>query len=143
MSIELADSGSVLIAKVGLDGHDRGALIAAKALREEGFQTYYSGIRRTPTEIAKLAVKYNVDCIGLSSLAGAHLALFPKVMEQVRHIKWDGIVIAGGIIPPGDEPYLRSIGIQAVFHPHQPIAEAAEWIRSHLHASRATIRKIR
>jgi methylmalonyl-CoA mutase C-terminal domain/subunit len=120
----------VLIAKVGLDGHDRGAIVVTKALRQYGFVTFYSGIRCTPEEIAALAVRYEVDCVGLSSHAGAHRTLFPRVTEALRLAEWNGrIVIAGGIIPSADEPALREAGIHAVFHPHQSVAEAAAYIR--------------
>lgn len=127
---------TVLIAKVGLDGHDRGAIVLVKALRKEGFRVYYSGIRQTPSQIAELAVACRADCVGLSSLAGAHLSLFPKVTARLAEAKWDGMVIAGGIIPVQDEPHLRAAGIHAVFHPGQSVAEVASFLRETLRVSR-------
>jgi methylmalonyl-CoA mutase C-terminal domain/subunit len=120
----------ILIAKVGLDGHDRGAIVVAKALQHCGFMTFYSGIRQSPEDIAALALLHEVDCVGLSSLAGAHLTLFPRVTEALQSAAWSGrLVIAGGIIPSADEPALLAAGIQAVFHPHQSVTDAAHYIR--------------
>ena len=125
----------VLIAKVGLDGHDRGAILLTTALKEEGFETYYSGLRRTPEEIAGMAVLHQVDCVGLSSLCGAHTVWFPKVMAALQAASWQGqLVIAGGIIPVEDEPALRKAGISEIFRPHSAIADIASYIRNHVKA---------
>ncbi|HZG56973.1 cobalamin-dependent protein [Paenibacillus sp.] len=124
----------VLIAKVGLDGHDRGALVVARALREDGFDVRYSGLRRTPEEIAALAVACRADCVGLSSLAGAHLSLFPRVSAALAQAGWRGALVAGGIIPAADEAALRAAGFLAVFGPHRPASEAAAFLREALAA---------
>ncbi|MDL4840718.1 cobalamin-dependent protein [Aquibacillus rhizosphaerae] len=107
----------VLIGKVGLDGHNRGAIILAKALREKGMYTVYSGLRQSPEQIAAQAMKYNVDIIGLSSLSGAHRSLFPKVASELsklegRHI----LIIGGGLIPDSDIAFLEKRGITKVFN---------------------------
>jgi len=128
----MADAPAILIAKVGLDGHDRGALVVARALREYGFRVHYTGLRRSPEEVAAQAVAARVDCVGLSSLAGAHLELFPRVAAALREAGWRGLIVAGGIIPPQDEPALRAAGIAAVFRPHQNVANAAAFIRESL-----------
>lgn len=121
----------ILIAKTGLDGHDRGAIVLTKALREQGFDTRYTGLRCPPETIAALAVSWQADCIGLSSLSGAHLTWFPQVTAALQAAGWQGsLVIAGGIIPAADEEPLRQAGIDAVFHPHQTIEEIAAYIRN-------------
>jgi len=123
----------VLIAKVGLDGHNRGAVLLTTALRKEGFETFYSGLRRSPEEIAGMAVLHQVDCVGLSSLCGAHSVWFPKVTAALQTLSWQGqLVIAGGIIPVEDELELRKVGISAIFRPHHPIADIADYIRNHV-----------
>ncbi|MCI4328993.1 MAG: cobalamin B12-binding domain-containing protein, partial [Thermoplasmata archaeon] len=108
----------VLIAKPGLDGHDRGAKVVARALRDAGMEVIYAGLRQTPEEIVESAIEEDVDLIGLSCLSGAHMALFPRVLKllQARKVR-DVPVFAGGIIPDDDAKRLRKIGIKAVFGP--------------------------
>jgi methylmalonyl-CoA mutase C-terminal domain/subunit len=120
----------VLVAKPGLDGHDRGAKVVARALRDAGMEVIYTGIRQTPEMIVQAALQEDVDVIGLSSLSGVHLELFPEVMERLaaRDMK-DVIVVAGGIIPEDDVPALREIGIKAVFGPGTPTADIIASIR--------------
>src|SRR5918912_1144720 len=105
----------VLIAKPVLDGHDRGAKVIARALRDAGFEVIYTGIRQTPEMIAEAALQEDVDAIGLSILSGAHLTLFPRVMDELRARGLDDVVVwAGGIIPEADVPALREMGLHAV-----------------------------
>src|ERR687885_2817941 len=108
----------VLIAKPGLDGHDRGAKVIARALRDAGFEVIYTGIRQTPEMIAEAALQEDVDAIGLSILSGAHLTLFPRVMEELHKRGLDDVIVwAGGIIPPEDVPACKQAGIREVFGP--------------------------
>lgn len=112
----------VLIGKPGLDGHDRGAKFIARALRDAGFEVIYTGIRRTPDEIAAAAIQEDVHAVGLSSMSGAHLRLFPAVVEALQKAGGDDIpVLGGGIIPEEDIPVLKEAGIRAVFTPGTPI----------------------
>lgn len=113
----------VLIAKPGLDGHDRGAKVIARALRDAGFEVIYTGIRRTPEEIAAAAVQEDVAAVGLSSMSGAHVRLFPAVLEALRKAGAEDIpVLGGGIIPEEDISLLHENGIASVFTPGTPIA---------------------
>ena len=108
----------VLLAKPGLDGHDRGAKVVARALRDAGMEVIYTGIRQTPDMIVEAAIQEDVDVIGLSILSGAHLELFPPVIEGLRTKgREDALVIAGGIIPEDDIPSLQQMGIRAIFGP--------------------------
>ena len=112
------DKIRVLIAKPGLDGHDRGAKVVARALRDAGMEVIYTGIRQTPETIIEAALKEDVDIIGLSCLSGAHRGLFTEVMEGLKsRAMKDIIVVAGGIIPEEDIPFLEEMGIKAVFGP--------------------------
>jgi methylmalonyl-CoA mutase, C-terminal domain len=111
----------VLIGKPGLDGHDRGAKFIARALRDAGFEVVYTGIRRTPEEIAAIALQEDVAAVGLSSMSGAHMRLFPAVMEALRQAGAGDIpVLGGGIIPEEDIEPLRQAGIEAIFTPGTP-----------------------
>lgn len=108
----------ILIAKPGLDGHDRGAKVVARALRDAGFEVIYTGLRQTPEMIAESALQEDVDLVGLSILSGAHLDLFPQIVEKLREKGVDKVkIFAGGIIPEEDTPALREMGIAAVFGP--------------------------
>jgi methylmalonyl-CoA mutase C-terminal domain/subunit len=120
----------VLIAKPGLDGHDRGAKVVARALRDAGMEVIYTGIRQTPEMIVQAALQEDVDVIGLSCLSGAHLELFGDVMEGVKKKGMDRVsVVAGGIIPEDDIPVLEKMGIKAVFGPGTKTADIAETIK--------------
>ncbi|MBN1222675.1 MAG: cobalamin B12-binding domain-containing protein [Candidatus Aminicenantes bacterium] len=122
----------VLIAKPGLDGHDRGAKVICRALRDAGIEVIYSGLRRTPEEIVNTAVQEDVDVIGLSSLSGAHNVIFPRVMKLIREKGVDRIkVIAGGIIPARDIPELRKCGISAIFPPGSSTQDIVAWVEAH------------
>ncbi len=121
----------VLIAKPGLDGHDRGAKIVARALRDAGMEVIYTGIRQTPEMIVKAAIQEDVDVVGLSILSGAHVELFPIITDQLRGEGMkDVLVIAGGIIPETDIPALRDMGIEAVFGPGTMTREIVDFIRN-------------
>jgi len=121
----------ILIAKPGLDGHDRGAKYVARALKDAGYEVIYTGIRQTPEAIVKTAIQEDVDFIGLSLLSGAHNELFPKVVELLRSRNaGDIIVLGGGVIPEADIPGLKEKGIQAVFTPGTPIRDIIAFIES-------------
>ena len=125
----------VLVAKPGLDGHDRGAKVVARALRDAGMEVIYTGIRQTPDMIAEAAVQEDVDVVGLSILSGAHLELFPLVVEGLKKKgRSDALVIAGGIIPEDDIPTLQQAGIKAVFGPGTPTQDIINFIQKELAA---------
>jgi methylmalonyl-CoA mutase C-terminal domain/subunit len=120
----------VLIAKPGLDGHDRGAKVVARALRDAGMEVIYTGIRQTPEMIVETALQEDVDVIGLSSLSGAHIELFSDVMAGLKEKDMGNVtVVAGGIIPEDDVPELERIGIKAVFGPGTPTLEIVKSIQ--------------
>jgi methylmalonyl-CoA mutase C-terminal domain/subunit len=123
----------ILIGKPGLDGHDRGAKVICRALRDAGMEVIYTGLRRTPEEIVEAAIQEDVDLIGLSLLSGAHNALFPKVMELLRQKGGGDIqVIVGGIIPEKDFSALKAAGIAEVFPPGSSTLDIITWIHRHL-----------
>ena len=120
----------VLVAKPGLDGHDRGAKVIARALRDAGMEVVYTGIRQTPEMIAEAALQEDVDVVGISILSGAHMALFPRIMELLRQNGIDDVlVVAGGIIPDEDVPALNEMGIHGVFGPGTPTNVIVDFIR--------------
>jgi methylmalonyl-CoA mutase C-terminal domain/subunit len=130
-------STRVLIAKPGLDGHDRGAKVVARALRDAGCEVVYSGLHQTPEQIARTAVDEDVDGVGLSTLSGAHLTLFPQVVEALAaHGAADIVVFGGGIIPDEDLEPLREAGIAAVFTPGTSLEEIEQWVADNLTADR-------
>ena len=119
----------VLIAKPGLDGHDRGAKVVARALRDAGMEVIYTGLRQTPEMIVEAALQEDVDVIGLSILSGAHMALFPRIMNLLKENGLDDVlVVAGGIIPDEDVPALKEMGIRAVFGPGTSTEEIVKFI---------------
>jgi len=119
----------VLIAKPGLDGHDRGAKVLARGLRDEGFEVVYTGLRQTPEMIATAALQEDVDVVGLSILSGAHMTLLPRICALLRERGLDDIlVVAGGIVPDEDVPRLREAGVAAVFGPGTTIGEVAAFL---------------
>jgi methylmalonyl-CoA mutase, C-terminal domain len=121
----------VLIAKPGLDGHDRGAKVIARALRDSGMEVIYTGLRQTPEQIVAAAIQEDVDAIGLSILSGAHNVLFPEIMRLLKEEGGlDIAVFAGGIIPEQDVPKLKAMGIREIFLPGTPTGAAVEAIRS-------------
>jgi len=121
----------IVIAKPGLDGHDRGAKYVAQALKDHGYEVIYTGIRQTPEAIVNTALQEDADFLGLSLLSGAHNELFPKIVSLLREKGGEHIVVfGGGIIPPDDVEYLRSQGIREVFTPGTPIKEVIDFIES-------------
>jgi methylmalonyl-CoA mutase C-terminal domain/subunit len=123
----------ILIAKPGLDGHDRGAKVIARALRDAGCEVIYSGLHQTPAQIVETAIQEDVAGIGLSVLSGAHLTLFPRVVEILRERDADDIVVfGGGIIPNEDIPTLKDAGLAEIFTPGTPLAEVAAWVDEHI-----------
>ncbi|MCH8284156.1 MAG: cobalamin B12-binding domain-containing protein [Chloroflexi bacterium] len=128
----------VLVAKPGLDGHDRGAKIIARALRDAGMEVIYTGIRQTPEMIVEAAVQEDVDVVGLSILSGAHMELFPLLLDGLKaRGKDDAIVVAGGIIPEDDFPALKKMGVAGVFGPGASTKEIIEFIREKVAERRA------
>lgn len=122
----------VLIAKPGLDGHDRGAKVMARALRDAGMEVIYTGLFQTPEMIARSAIDEDVDVVGLSILSGAHLALFPRIFAQLHEAGLDDVlVVAGGTIPSEDVDKLKQLGVAEVFGPGTPMESAVRFIREH------------
>ncbi|TVR66868.1 MAG: cobalamin B12-binding domain-containing protein [Spirochaetaceae bacterium] len=125
----MSEKTRILIAKPGLDGHDRGAKYIARALRDHGYEVIYTGIRQTPESIVNIAIQEDVQFVGLSLLSGAHNELFPRVVELLRAEGAEDIVVfGGGIIPDYDIPGLKEAGVRAVFPPGTPIAEVVQFI---------------
>ncbi len=123
----------VLVAKPGLDGHDRGAKVIARALRDAGMEVIYTGLRQTPEMIVNAALQEDVDVIGLSILSGAHNAIVPRVMELLRHNKMDDVlVLVGGIIPDVDLEFLKQQGVAGIFQPGTAMDDIVRFIREHL-----------
>ncbi len=123
----------VLIAKPGLDGHDRGAKVLARALRDAGMEVIYTGLFQTPESISQTAVDEDVDVVGLSILSGAHNQLVPEVIRALReHGKGEALILVGGIIPQDDIPFLKAQGVAEVFGPGTSLAEIVRYIESHV-----------
>jgi methylmalonyl-CoA mutase C-terminal domain/subunit len=123
----------ILVAKPGLDGHDRGARIVARAYRDAGFEVVYSGLHQAPEEIVQAAIQEDVDMIGLSSLAGAHMYLFTRVVELLNENGVDDIVICGGGIIPGEDiPKLKKAGIKEIFTPGSTLDDIVTWVRKNV-----------
>ena len=123
----------LLVGKVGLDGHDRGAKIIARALRDAGFEVIYTGLHQTPEMVVATALQEDVDGIGLSILSGAHLTLFPKILSLLREAKSDDIVVfGGGIIPDADAETLKKAGVRAVFTPGTSTGDVIAWVRQNV-----------
>ncbi|MGD8229347.1 MAG: cobalamin B12-binding domain-containing protein [Desulfobacteraceae bacterium] len=123
----------IMVAKPGLDGHDRGARIIARAYRDAGFEVVYTGLHQTPEEIVEAAIQEDVDMIGLSSLAGAHRYLFPRTVELLKERGADDIVVCGGgIIPDDDIPRLKEAGIAEVFRPGAALDAIVQWVEENV-----------
>lgn len=123
----------ILVAKPGLDGHDRGAKVVARALRDAGFEVVYTGLHQTPDMIAVAAVQEDVDAVGLSIMSGAHNTLFPAVLEALEARGGEGIVVfGGGIVPEPDAVALRARGVGAIFTPGAPLDEIITWVRNNV-----------
>ncbi|HUF06604.1 MAG TPA: cobalamin B12-binding domain-containing protein [Candidatus Binatia bacterium] len=127
----------ILIAKPGLDGHDRGAKVLARGLRDEGFEVIYTGLRQTPEMIADAAEQEDVDVVGLSILSGAHMALLPRTVTLLRERGMDDVLVtAGGIIPDADVTRLKEAGVAEIFGPGTSIGQIASYFREHVSRER-------
>lgn len=125
----------VLVAKVGLDGHDRGAKVLARFLRDAGFEVIYTGLHRTPQEVARAAVDEDVDVVGVSLLSGAHIPLVPRIIEYIREYGGNPeeiLILVGGTIPNDDFPKLKEAGVDGIFIPGTPISEIIRFIKEKL-----------
>lgn len=123
----------VLVAKPGLDGHDRGAKVIARALRDAGMEVIYTGLRQTPEQIINAALQEDVDAIGLSILSGAHMHLFPRIFELKKEKKLDDVLVfAGGIIPDHDIPKLKEMGVAEIFPPGSSLEEIVNFVNTHV-----------
>ncbi|MBX5456030.1 MAG: cobalamin B12-binding domain-containing protein [Thermogemmatispora sp.] len=130
----------VLVAKPGLDGHDRGAKVIARALRDAGMEVIYTGIRQTPEMIVEAAIQEDVDAILLSILSGAHMALFPRIMELLQQNGvTDVLVAAGGILPDEDIPAIKAMGIKGCFGPGTPVEQIIQFVRENIHPERLQV----
>ncbi len=128
----------VLIAKPGLDGHDRGAKVVARALRDSGMEVIYTGIRQTPEMIAEAALQEDVDVVGLSILSGAHMDLFPRIVDLLKEKGMDDVLlVSGGIIPEDDVPALKKMGFAGIFGPGTSTQDLAKFIREQISVRRA------
>ena len=129
----------VIVAKPGLDGHDRGAKVIARALRDAGFEVIYTGLHQTPEQVVETVVQEDADAVGLSLLSGAHMTLFPKVIEQLKEKGADDVLVfGGGIIPDADIPKLKEMGAAAIFTPGSSMASITEWLQQALEARTTT-----
>ncbi len=125
----------ILVAKLGLDGHDRGAKVVTRGLRDAGMEVVYLGLRLTPEQITEAAIQEDVDVVGLSCLSGAHMTLFPKTVRLIREkSNKDILFIGGGIIPEKDVPRLKEAGITQIFGPGTPLSEISKFIKTNLEA---------
>src|SRR5579875_1508225 len=130
----------VLVAKPGLDGHDRGAKVLARALRDGGMEVIYTGIRQTPEMIVEAAIQEDVDAILLSILSGAHMAIFPRIMELLKENNVDDVLVAaGGILPDEDIPAIKAMGIKGCFGPGTPTDEIIQFVRENIHSDRLKV----
>jgi len=135
MSETTASVIRVVVAKPGLDGHDRGAKVVARALRDAGMEVVYTGLHQTPEQIVEAAIQEDADVVGLSVLSGAHLTLFARVVELLRERDAaDIIVFGGGIIPADDIPQLEALGVAKIFTPGATTMEIVDWVRTHVDA---------
>jgi len=132
----MAERIRVLVAKPGLDGHDRGAKIIARAFRDAGFEVIYTGLRQTPEQVVNASLQEDVDVIGLSVLSGAHMTLVPRILELMKKEKLDDVmVVIGGIIPDQDIPKLKQLGVSEVFQPGASTEDIIAYIRSHVRSN--------
>ncbi|BAT71819.1 methylmalonyl-CoA mutase, C-terminal domain [Thermosulfidibacter takaii ABI70S6] len=123
----------ILIAKPGLDGHDRGAKVVARALRDAGFEVIYTGLHQSIDQIVQAALEEDVDAIGISILSGAHMYVFPTLMQKLKEAGLDDVVVfGGGIIPLDDVPKLKEVGVKEIFLPGTPLEEIVEWVRQNV-----------
>ena len=134
----MAETIRVVVAKVGLDGHDRGAKIIARALRDAGMEVIYTGLHQTPEQVVEASIQEDADAIGISILSGAHMTLIPKIIELLKENDADDVLVfCGGTIPKGDIAKLKEIGVGEVFTPGTPTKKAVEYLRGALTAERS------
>lgn len=125
----------VVVAKPGLDGHDRGARVIARALRDAGFEVIYTGLHQTAEQVVETVIQEDADAVGLSLLSGAHMTLFPKVLDQLRGRDAENVLVfGGGIIPDGDIPTLEELGVAKIFTPGSSLTSITEWLEQALDA---------
>ena len=130
----------ILVAKPGLDGHDRGARVIARAFRDAGFEVVYTGCHQTPEQIVNTAIQEDVDMIGLSILSGAHTYSFPRVMELLKEQNAEDIVVVGGgIFPLEDIPWLKSVGIKEIFEPGARLQDISDWVKTNVKPRQAMV----
>jgi methylmalonyl-CoA mutase, C-terminal domain len=130
----------VVVAKPGLDGHDRGAKTITRALRDAGFEVIYTGLHQTPEQVAETTMQEDADAVGLSLLSGAHLTLFPRVMDELRARGLDDVLVfGGGVIPDADTAALKEAGVAAIFGPGSTLASICEWLEGALDAREAKL----
>ena len=123
----------IVVAKPGLDGHDRGAKVISMALRDAGFEVIYTGLHQTPEQVVEAVIQEDADGVGLSLLSGAHMTLFPKVLDALRERGADDVLVfGGGIIPDADIPKLKELGVAAIFTPGAAMASITEWLEKAL-----------
>ena len=135
----MAERIRVLVAKPGLDGHDRGAKIIARAFRDAGFEVIYTGLRQTPEQVVTAALQEDVDVVGLSVLSGAHMTICPRILQLMKEHKLDDvIVLLGGIIPDQDIPKLKELGVSEVFQPGASTEDIVEFVRRNVGQRRHT-----
>lgn len=135
----MAERYRVVVAKPGLDGHDRGAKVVARALRDAGFEVIYTGLHQTPEQIVETAIQEDADAVGLSCHSGAHMTLFPRVVQLLRERgAGDVVVFGGGIIPRDDIPKLEEVGVERIFTPGASTGEIVAWLRDRLAARTPT-----
>lgn len=129
----MADRIRIVIAKPGLDGHDRGAKVIARALRDAGMEVVYTGLHQTPEQIVQTVLQEDADAVGLSVLSGAHMTLFRKTLQLLEQQGIDDVIVfGGGIIPEADIPQLEAAGVARIFTPGAPLDEIVEWVRTHV-----------
>jgi methylmalonyl-CoA mutase, C-terminal domain len=129
----MPDRIRIVIAKPGLDGHDRGAKVIARALRDAGMEVVYTGLHQTPEQIVQTVIQEDADAVGLSVLSGAHMTLFRKTLELMKEHEVDDVVVfGGGIIPADDIPQLQDAGVAKIFTPGTPLDEVVEWVRANV-----------
>jgi methylmalonyl-CoA mutase C-terminal domain/subunit len=134
----MSEKHRIIIAKPGLDGHDRGAKVVARALRDAGFEVIYTGLHQTPEQIVEATIQEDADAVGLSIHSGAHMTLFPRVVDLLRQRGAGEIVVfAGGIIPKEDIPVLKEKGIEEIFTPGAPTSAIVDWLRQRLEGRKA------
>ena len=134
----MADTVRVVVAKVGLDGHDRGAKIIARALRDAGMEVIYTGLHQTPEQVVEASIQEGADAIGISILSGAHMTLIPRIIELLKENDADDILVfCGGTIPKNDIPKLKELGVGEVFTPGTPTKKAVEYLQKELAAERS------